>query len=571
MASFLVIPLLSASNHPFTNNDDQKRTTQPIVGEVPQEANGDLSNTPLSWRLKRNLHNALFEQAVKGNLAKGQNPLPEMVAEDHRIVEWTELGFPLKGVYTLETPPKTEASLLQRLGSKVLTFLLNYLSLDADDLPVVPADHDTLMKIILPDAYAEILPRPRLPREISDNIDDVLAGTALSGPFANRIARAFYDDLRGTPFESHSLDGFFVIDLNEYSAFSINDKYERLGGKALLKYNPSRKKLETKSIFYEGVHYVPTDPFWPQLQKIMMATQTADIAMIRHLLHTHVIMAGLFSSVVYKAFSISHPLLEFLYPHIHGTIATNNYKLSILVSGQGSMFPSLFNFDEQGILNILQRNVDDFNIFKLDVRADLEERGMLPNEHSNIDYSYADITLKLWDLTRTYIESVVYTLYPTEGHIANDEQLLAFYNLLANYVPNNQFKQYVSELNQENLIRLLTLYIYNDSVEHYIVGTMTYRFQLNAREVPFSVRRDGVAPSIGEAQNAANLVFATQPTLTSTVIVDRASNGLTHTNIKLAMKNYQEALLQMQASVESSFRDLTTPFDFKVMQMGVNS
>jgi hypothetical protein len=575
ITSFLFIPLLSASpsTYPFTNDDYHKKTLQPIVGEAPQEAAVDLANTPFAWRLKRGIHNALFAQAVNGNVTDAHKPLPEIVVEDHDIVPFKELGFPLEGVYTLKNPPAGEASITQKLGSKALTFLLNYLSIDSDNLPVVPKDHNTLMEIILPDAYVKFLPRPGIPREIADYPGDILAGTALSGPFANRIAKANQRDLVGSPFEGRNTEDFFVIDLNEYSRFPVIDKYEKLGGKALLKYNRQSQRLETKSIFYEGVHYTPADEFWPQLQKIMMATHTTDTAMIRHLLQTHVIMAGLFSAVVHTAFPVDHPLLAFLYPHIYGTIATNNYKLSILIGGEGSMFPSLFNFDEKGIHNILQKNIDDFDIFKLDVKADLEERGMLPTQETDMLYSYGDITLKLWELTTQYVEEAINTLYPTDSDISSDTRLLNFYNLLAQYVPNDQLKQYAPTLDRENLGRLLTLYIYHDSVEHYIVGTMTYYFQLNANEIPFSVRRDGIPPSIGEAQNAANLIFATQPTSIATLAVDRTTDTLPETGLKLAMKNYQTTLLQMQAAVEGSMRSGTssTSFNFKAMRTGVNS
>lgn len=574
IASFLFIPLLSASTLPVVSDSSfLKKTIQPIIGEAPQEAAVDLSNTPFTWRLKRSVHNTLFEQAVKGNMADAYKPLPEIAVEDHEIIEFTELGFPLEGVYTLKNPPKGEASLIQKLGSKALTFLLNHFSIDTDNLPVIPKNHDTLMQIIFPDTYARILPRPSIPREIADYPGDVLAGTALSGPFANRIAKASLSDLIGTSFEGRWTDEFFVIDLNEYSHFPVIDKYEKLGGKAILKYNYPSRRLETKSIFYEGVNYLPNDAFWPQLQKIMMATHTTDTAMVRHLLQTHVIMAGLFSSVVYKAFPVDHPLLRFLYPHIHGTIATNNHKLSILISGQGAMFPSLFNFDEQGIYDILQKNIDDFDIFKLDVKADLTARGMMPSENTYIDYPYGNMTLKLWKLTERYAQEAVDTLYPSDNNISNDPHLLEFFDLLGRYVPNEQLKDYAPNIDRENLVRLLTLYIYHDSVEHYIVGTMTSSFQLNANEIPFSVRRDGLSPSIGEAQNAANLIFATQPTSVVTLAVDKTSETLPETGLKLALKKYQRTLLKMQASIEESMRSggTSTPFNLNAMRTTVNS
>ena len=60
-------------------------------------------------------------------------------------------------------------------------------------------------------------------------------------------------------------------------------------------------------------------------------------------------------------------------------------------------------------------------------------------------------------------------------------------------------------------------------------------------------------PTIGEVQNATNLLFATQPSYAYGE-VDKPSDGLSETNTKLALRKYQAALLQMHYGIDQSIR-----------------
>lgn len=534
-----------------------------------EEVKADLSNTPWSWDRKKGMYEFLFKSSRKSSDSDTRKPLPRMQNEEVEIVEFSSLGLPLKGAYTLKEPPSPEQSTSEKLGAKLLTFLLNHFSLQDKDLPVVPKDHNTLVNIIFPDSYHQLIPRPSFPEELK-NIHDIVGSCALSGPFANMIRKGHSQDINGCPGSWDNVS-FYVIDLDSYTQFSVEQGVEKLGGKAILTYNFSTQKMETKFIQYGGVWYSPTDSFWPQLQRIMMATQTTDTAMVRHLLYTHVLTAGLFSAITHKVFSAEHPVREFLYPHQFGTIATNNYKLPILISGEGSMFPALFSFDQQGSINLLQKKIDTFDLTMLDVPMNLQQREMMPEQRKNITYPYADITLRLWDLTGQYVKTVIDAIYDTEEKWTQDTKLKEFYDALEKYIPNNQLKKYASEFSKENIIRLLTLHIYNESVEHYVVGTMTYHFQPWAVEVPFTVKKDGSLPSIGEAQNAANLLFATQPSYAYTEI-DRPSDLLQHTYLKKALRDYQSELLKIQQDIDQSMRGkAVSRFNVEAIQAAVNS
>ena len=94
------------------------------------------------------------------------------------------------------------------------------------------------------------------------------------------------------------------------------------------------------------------------------------------------------------------------------------------------MFPSLFSFDEKGVLNILQHEVDHFDIFSLDAEHDLAKRGMKHAKGNEVDYPYGNVTLKLWELTETYVTEVVQGLYKNDNDETQDASIQKFYDLL---------------------------------------------------------------------------------------------------------------------------------------------
>ena len=85
--------------------------------------------------------------------------------------------------------------------------------------------------------------------------------------FANHIAKAIKKDLTKSLSENEDPTAFHVINFGRYEAFPVKEGYEKLGEKALLKYNQETKIMQTVAIRYEGAWYQHTDTFFPQAQK----------------------------------------------------------------------------------------------------------------------------------------------------------------------------------------------------------------------------------------------------------------------------------------------------------------
>lgn len=572
----LISTALLLTNLPGYAADDRERTNTSARPTAIVVKPYDLSDhTSWGWRLKRNIYLKLFATERAGVVAEDHKPIPAAEDEDMSIVPFTELGYPLPNVYTTESPPNNEKSLVTKFGAKFVAFALNYFPLTGEDVAEAPMDSDQLINLIFPTEYQKLLPCPTLPIEISHDVHDIVGGTALSGPFARYVKRAQDSDMTGmrstslhAPFHSP----LYAIELDGYNDLEPKEGIEFLGGRAILAYDSVSQYMKTQAIHYRGGWYYPGDQKWDHVQKILLATMTTDTAVIRHLLNTHLIVAGTFAAVTNKTLRANHPIRTFLHSHQFGTLSTNNYKVPILLSGEGSMFPSLMSYNLETVARLMNRKADAFSIADLVPYEDLAQRGMTPEDNDGVVYPYADSVKQLWDLTQQYVSGHVDSIYPTDAALMADPQMTAWYDALKQYVPNRQVEAYTpGGLSKHNIARLIALQVYTDSVEHYNVGTMTYHFQSWVNYIPTNVRKDGRGPSLGEAQMVANLLFATQPSY-GIEMTDRSVDHIDATRGKMSATEFHGALLRIQANLESRFATIpASVIQPSHMQAAVNS
>lgn len=431
------------------------------------------------WLLKRRAFNALFRSAREGQVDKANEPVYAPQDEDVTMVSLAKLGYPINGIFTSENPPEVEKSIGSKLSGKVAAGLLNTFHLNDDSQPEIPTNPQVLSALMWPEKHRKLMPAPSFPPEFIDRHDRI-AGCALSGPFARYIQRTNMCDLSEMTIPFGNLDDIFKIEFDELGRIPTKDHLMQLGGKAILRHNPQTKELETLAIQHADAgkasawHY-PKDEDWNKWQDVLMACMTTDTTVIRHLLNTHLIIAGTISALTNKHFKADHPLRRFLHPHTFGTLAINNYNVPILLGGENTMFPALFSHELDDTIAYMQKHTDTFQMSEMDIYEDVENRGMdmLP---SGMTYPYADQGKRLWDIIKEYTTEYVFLHYKTDVDLINDHQVQEWYAALKTHIPNQQVEAYAPTLTTESLAKLMTVFIYTDSVEHYHAGVMTYNY-----------------------------------------------------------------------------------------------
>jgi len=494
-----------------------------------KEAENIINSASYWWQFKSSVFNAAFRSAREGQVDKAkkeqlgydQDSVYPPQDEAVTIIPYSTLGYNLQGVFTSKNPPIDEQSFFGKVSPKIIAGLLNTFHLNDDNQPKIPNDPQVLAAIMWPKKHRELLAVPEFPPEFVNRTDRI-AGCALSGPFAGYIQRADSSDLEGSKvlYDAALSNNTFKIDLGVLGSITPKDHLMRLGGKAILRHNPDTKQLNTLAIQYtDKTQYTswfyPSDDKWSKYQDIIMAGMSTDTTVIRHLLNTHMIIAGTISALTNKHFKAQHPLRRFLHPHTAGTLSINNYNIPILLGGKNTMFPALFSFDLENTLNYMQKYVENFQMSKMDIYEDVEKRGMdqLP---AGMVYPYAKQGKMFWDFIRQYTTEYVDLYYKNEESITQDLQVQAWYKALTEYIPNGQVESYVnlgasSMLHTNGLKKLLTMFIYTDSIEHYHAGVMTYNYLPWINQVPPHVREDGENIDIGTAQLMANVLLTTMP------------------------------------------------------------
>jgi hypothetical protein len=525
-----------------------------------------ISGSPLGWRLKAKgidnifrtvfsseKHNASNERVQVLEWEEGgkthQHPLAPMKESMSLLPISKVLGYPINGVWTAKTPPEAERSRLKEIGVKVVAWGLNAFSLDTEASPLIPEDDQVLLSLLFPKAHRELLPAPEMPRSLKDCNGDVVSACAQEGPFSRYLRNANAEETWLIPpsfkpifnDENGAQRSIYILGLPEYAEYPAKEGYESLGGEAYLV--QEGHKMRTIGIKYQNEWYGANSPQWSRMQKIIMATLGTDLTVIQHLLNTHLIIAGTFSAVTFKL-DPKHPLRELLHPHSLATLGINTYNLPILLR-EGAMFDSLYSFPLDTLIQIIQDKADTFKIDQL-----------VPISESFTTNTSQSAQRRIWNIIKNHISEYIDICYPTDDDIAHDAAASQFYTDLKHYIPNNQIAEYAPTFSKASLVDLISLFIYTASVNHDLVGVMTYNYLPWMNHIPSKVKKDGSAPSVGVAKLAANLLLATQPTALLTVINNSFNELVTDPKRRKIVEDLQEALTMLQYTLEDEVQSI---------------
>ncbi len=515
-------------------------------------ASFDTSTIPWWWSVKKNFFVRIFSLIQRFQQSSNHTYPPPTATEQLEIVSWKDLnvGVPIANLYTTQRIPAAENSWFTSIAAKTFTFLHNHLPLVVPGLPEVPEDPAEYLKVCFPQEYSSFLPTPVIPREISEHLDDIVGGYALSGPYAGYIRR-----LRGKlPKELNTLrksKELYEIDLQDYEQYPVKEGLETLGGRVILTYNYEKKCMETRAICRQGHWYTKesrktTTSDWQHLQKIILATLASDTAMVRHLFAGHLFIGGPFAAVS-NMLPAEHPLRILMYLHQFRTLSANANRIPSVFNSKNAFFSSIFSYELDTLLKITSDKISTFDISSLDVPQVFERDGM---EKTPFPYPYAKNTKRLWNIIEKYASNYINVYYKSDKQIQEDDEIQKLYDVLNRCVPNNQIEQYMQcRTRKEKLSRLMTLYIYTVSVLHQLSGAVVTNFQFWQNYIPAQVRIDRKRPSIGIAQEIVNLELAVYPSY-SFNLVDLSPDFALDTSGKIVMNEFVKDLLDYQKELE---------------------
>ena len=338
----------------------------------------------------------------------------------------------------------------------------------------------------------------------------------------------------------------YKMGLPEYSVYGVKEGLASLGGEAYLV--QAGDKMKTFAIHYNNEWLSPDHGNWDRAQKVVMATLGTDLTVIQHLLNTHLIIAGTFSAITDKL-SPGHVLRELLHPYTLATLGINNYNVPILLR-KGAMFDSIYSFAPENLVAIINDKIAAFDIREMDPTLDIENRQVSDLvESTDLPFGYSE--REIWNEIKTHVREYIDECYVVADDILRDSEVVAWYEDLKRCIPHNQIESYAPELNNGSLVDLITLFIYTASVNHDLVGVMTYHYLPWMNHLPSKVNVDGSAPSLAVVKLAANLLLATQPTSLSTVVDNSYSELVSDPQRRQIVERLRGALADFQSKLDA--------------------
>ncbi|RZI46183.1 lipoxygenase family protein [Candidatus Finniella inopinata] len=547
---------------------DDLQTVQENTGKFELVGNESAANTtsadtspislPCGYRFKRFIWTKVHQSLFLGSNTATTARLPEpAVGSD--LVSWQAHNplLPFSGIYTARTLPTAEDSSSQKLKVAFYSFLRKYFPAASSGLPSIPDGNDRLTSLF-PSEYTALLPLLPMPADLKRGqiSNDVIGALALEGPLGAYI--------KHTP--SATDNNLYKINLSDYYQFPVKEGLSRLGGIATLRYVPEQNSMETVSIEYEGQIYTKASgEEWKHKQKIMLMGMSTDTTVVRHLLHTHYIVAGTFCAVNNRYLLPNHPLRLLMYPHQYSTLSVNSMNTPLLMANAGSYVPVFFSYDRPTAVNLINQKIGSFNIENMDIERNTTNRGMTITgdaQEGTVNYKYGNNTISLWNIIKKHVGDYIDVYYTNDTAVSEDPQIRQWFNALQQYIPNG-ITHYAASPTKTNLQRLITTFIYTASVEHEIVGNIEVNYGIWHNLIPSQVPRDiNKRPSIDIFHQYMDISFATSAP--SIKLTDDFSYLALDDAGKQSFKDFRTALLAYQQALEARGDNTYTVFPLKL-------
>ena len=356
-------------------------------------------------------------------------------------------------------------------------------------LPAVDADPQRALKSAFTRLHRSRYPAPELPPEFLGSPD--LGSLAVRGPYACYLER-----------ES---DEVYQWDLMKLGQYEHHDGLQKLGAKVLFKVDPVRRALRAFQIDTALGSAGPTDPTCELSKKSALCSATTHMSLVRHFNWVHLANAAPLAVATRNRLGASHPLCRFLWPYLYGTQQSND----IITRGQmvrGGEFESIFSLSFEGMCRLFEESHSEFPMVVNDPEQDARRRGI---RQQGFDTPTQDNLEAIFDVLHTHARRYLQLYYPDAlNHsgallIRNDASVLAWLDELNSLTPNG-VEVTRADVTFDSLARLIARYMYMATVQHELLGSFVWDYQLWTHRQPVRVYSNGQREPLDVYQRLVN-------------------------------------------------------------------
>ena len=440
------------------------------------------------WTVRKTVWDRLAVMKFRANKPV-RIPLPQ---DDGRTLKAVSLAsqyprIPVANVLIGDHVPADEASTIKSRFFDLQVGLYGGLSPMEPGLPPIDADPQKALDEAYTAAHRKCFPAPVLPPEYQGTVD--LGALAVAGPYACYVERA--------------PEGGFQWDLRRLARHEHHDGLRSLGVRVLFRVNAPARRLEAARIESELGTSEPGDAKWQAATKLALCAATNDLSMVRHFNGVHLAAGGLLAIATRSCLPAAHPLRRLLWPHMFGTQFSNE----LVTKGQmspGGEFDSIFSFTHRGMCALFTETWPAYDITVLDPHRDAERRGIAG---AGFDTPALANRAAHFDVMHAHARRYLALYYASDAALRDDRAVAAWADALERTVPRGIRALTGDTLTVASLARLVAAFIYMGTVEHELLGTGLWNYQMWTHVQPVRVYRSGQREPLDVYQRLVNANF----------------------------------------------------------------
>ena len=486
--------------------------------------------TDAMWRLRRAFWNGLALFKFRGNTPARIGPPRPGRRLGWVPLDWKYPGIAVREILVADRVPGDESFLPKRLFARLQAALYGIFGPMQPGLPPVAEDPVRALDGAYTAAHRRQFPAPVRPREYQGEPD--LGALAVASPYACYLEA----------YRNGSGGGRFRWDFRALDGFDRHPGLRPVG--AVVEFTAADGGLTATRIDSDAGSSRPGDADWPLAQRLALCAATTHLSLVRHFNGVHLACGSPMALATRNELPVAHPLRRLLWPHVFGTQYSNE-MVTMDQMMRGGDFESIFSFTHGGTCALFEATHDDFDLASVHPALDAARRGIAG---AGFATPALDNRTALYDAIERHCRRYLAIYYSSDAALAADPPYGAWLNALDRAIPNGVRSVAGPGVTLDGAARLLATLIYLATVEHEIVGSGVWDYQLWTDVQPVRVARSGKREPLDVYQRLVNANFNLNvhrtPLLTdfSPLALDPAGAD--------AFRRFQADLIALQADLD---------------------
>jgi hypothetical protein len=346
------------------------------------------------------------------------------------------------------------------------------------NLPPIHEDPHVALRRAYGGLRRDLFDPPDMPAEYLGSPD--LGSLAVRGPFACYTTQV-----------NNSTD--WEWNLLSLRGYEHHTGLKNIGSRVLFRLDKRRRALQAYSIecpaLDEKSPIGATDPRWDQACKIALCAASTHLSLVRHFNWVHLAGGAQLATATRNCLSADHPLCRLLWPHIYGTQQSND----MVTRGQmvpGGDFETTFSLSFKGMCDLFDDSYLQYRHDVNDPERDGNSRGVCgagfdtPTQ-DNLEALFA----AMLQFTLNYLKIYYSSSATGAGSVRSDQQVMTWLEELSKRVPNGVGVT-AANVTRGTLARLLANQLYLVTVQHEILGSFMWNYQLWTHRQPARIYDD---------------------------------------------------------------------------------